>query len=235
MVHQLHLQPKLLHGVHRVLVAQLFRLLVGDEHKVVLEEKHALLDTVLLRRLGIDGAEVDNEALLNAEDGVGGFVGVSPHVERAVVQVYVSPGEGKVKEKKKKKKKSKHVHPFTEGYLRDQVIPTLLLKHEVQMRRPPAVPIQHLQELADGAIVGDGIAHGLDALEPEPALLVGHHDGALARLAALGMLHVVVAGAVGLPDVDLDARHGIAGAVSDGAEAEEGLTLWVGGHVGAVG
>lgn len=116
-----------------------------------------------------------------------------------------------------------------EKNLRDQVIPPLLLKHEVQMRRPPTMAPELLQQLADGAVVGNGVADGLDALEPEDALFVAKHDAALAGpliLAAL-VLHVVVAAAVRLPDVDLDVADGLAVDVFHGADAKQGYALRV--------
>ena len=86
-----------------------------------------------------------------------------------------------------------------EDDLRDQLIPPLLPKHKVNVRRPPAVAVQQLQQLADRPVVRDRIADGLDALEPEAALLVADHDAPLAGRVAVRVLHVVVA---------LDFSHG---------------------------
>lgn len=95
--------------------------------------------------------------------------------------------------------------------------------------------VKHGQELPHRPVVRDGVTHGLYALEPEPALGVRYHDAPLAGLIPALMLHVVVARAVRLPDVDLDAFHRAALGVLDGAEAEEGLALRVMGHLLAVG
>lgn len=119
--------------------------------------------------------------------------------------------------------------------LRDQMIPALLLKHEVHMCRPPAVPTQQLQQLPDGPVVRDRIADRLDSLEPESSILVGHHDTPLRRLVALRVLNVVVPAAVGLPDIDLDTLDRVASGVLYRTQCQHGLALWVGCHARAIG
>ena len=95
--------------------------------------------------------------------------------------------------------------------------------------------LQHLQQLPHRPIMRDGITDGFQALEPEAPLLVALHDAPLARLVAVVVLHVVVARAVRLPDVDLDAGDGPAERVLDGADGQHGLAGWVRGHAAAVG
>lgn len=114
------------------------------------------------------------------------------------------------------------------------MVPTLLLKHEVEMRRPPAVASQLREELSDGAVMGNGVADGLDAFKPEHALFVRDHDAALAGLVPALVLNVVVAAAIRLPDVDLDAGDRVTVAVLNSAQAEERLSLRVVGHLGAI-
>lgn len=100
--------------------------------------------------------------------------------------------------------------------------------------RAPAVATQTLQQLADGPVVGDGVGHGLDALEPDAAVLVGDHDAALRRPFAGRVLHVIMTFAVRLPDVDLDAGHGLACLVHDAAQRQHGLAVGVARHGRAV-
>lgn len=119
-----------------------------------------------------------------------------------------------------------------ERNIRNQVIPPLLREHEMQMRGPPAMPPQALQQLADGAVVRDRVADGPYAAEPEPAVGVGDHDAPLAGRPPVRVLHVVVAAAVRLPDVDLDARDRAPARVPHRADAEQGLARLVARHVG---
>lgn len=79
-----------------------------------------------------------------------------------------------------------------------------LLEHEMHMARSVAMAFQSLQELANRSIVRDWIGHGNDCLEPEDAFLVTVHYCSLIRTFTAGVLDVVVAFAIGLPDVDLD-------------------------------
>lgn len=105
----------------------------------------------------------------------------------------------------------------------------------MHMCRPVTVPSQEHQQLANGPVMWDGVADGLNPFEPEAPLLVAHEDAPLARLAAVRMLHVVVPAAVSLPNVDLDAGHGVAFGVFDGADRKHGLALRVAGHARAIG
>lgn len=119
-------------------------------------------------------------------------------------------------------------------YLRDKVVPALLLKHKMKMRGPPAMPIQLHQEFPNRPIMRNRVTDGLNTLEPEPPLLVRNHDAPLTRLIPARVLDIVVAGAVGLPDVDFYPGYRVAVAVLDGADAEEWFALRVEGHVSAV-
>ena len=95
----------------------------------------------------------------------------------------------------------------------DQVVEPGLLEHEVQMRRPPAVAVQHLEQFPHRPVVRDGIAHRHDALEPEFAVRVAREHGAAVGIRAGLALHVVVARAVGFPHVDLAPLDGLAAGV----------------------
>lgn len=107
----------------------------------------------------------------------------------------------------------------------------------MQMGWSPAVAPQLLEQLAHGPVMGDGVADRLDALEPEDALVVAEHDAALAGplLVSARVLHVIMAAAVCLPDVDLDVFHRLARNVFHGTNTEQWLALWVRRHLAAVG
>ena len=102
--------------------------------------------------------------------------------------------------------------------LRYEMIVTSLLKHEMHMARPVAMTLKLSKELANRAIVGNRIRNRHDSLEPEESIFVTLHHGSLVWTFTSWVLHVVVAFAVGLPDVDLDILNGLAIRVFDGAE-----------------
>lgn len=81
----------------------------------------------------------------------------------------------------------------------------------------------------------DGIRHRHDCLEPELAVLIRDQHAAAIWPVAVRVLHVIVAGGVGLPDVDGDAGDGGAAGVLDGADDETGLAKRVRRDAGAVG
>lgn len=99
------------------------------------------------------------------------------------------------------------------------------------------MPPQAIEQLADGAVVRDGIADGLNGLEPKDALVVALHDAALRGPALIAplVLHVIVPAAVRLPNVNLDAPDGLAVRVADHAYAQHGLALGVRRHGAAIG
>jgi len=91
-------------------------------------------------------------------------------------------------------------------YSRDQVIETFLFKHKVHVAWPPAMSAQLLQQLADRPIIGDRIGHRHNCLEPEDSVLVTHeYRSAVGIVAPVLILYVILALAVGLPDINLDA------------------------------
>lgn len=120
------------------------------------------------------------------------------------------------------------------NYLRDQMVPPFLLEHKVYMRRSPTMPAEQLQKLPYGSVVRNGVAHGLDALEPEAALIVRHHDAPLGRLVAVGVLHIIVSATVRLPNVNMDPGNRIPGRVLDRANCKHRLALGVGCHARSV-
>lgn len=83
----------------------------------------------------------------------------------------------------------------------------------MHMRRPIPMPFKLLQQLSDRPIVGDGIWDRDDSLEPKHALRIARHDRALIGPFAPGVLHIVEAVRVCLPDIDLDAFDGLPGGV----------------------
>lgn len=80
-IHNLHFPPQLVQRNLRVAIAQRTGLCLGDEDKVVGEQPCALGDVVFGGEVGVDFAEVDDEGVFDAEDGVGAFVGVVAEVE----------------------------------------------------------------------------------------------------------------------------------------------------------
>jgi hypothetical protein len=102
------------------------------------------------------------------------------------------------------------------------------------MTRAIAVPLQHLQQLADRSVIWDGVGHGHYCLEPEDPLRIAMHHSSLVRLLAAFVLHVVLSVAVSLPDVDFDAFDRLAFGVFDGADYQAGLTVGVVGDLSAV-
>lgn len=80
-IHNLDFPTQLIQCLLRSLVAQPAGLFLGDEDKVIRHQMDALLHVVLLRESSVDFAQVDNEGVLDAEDGVRGLVGVVAEVE----------------------------------------------------------------------------------------------------------------------------------------------------------
>jgi hypothetical protein len=76
MINQLNRPPKLLQRLQRILIPQLLRLLPSHKHKIMLQQLGPLFNTILFCGSRVDGGEVHDEGLFDAEDGVGGFVGV---------------------------------------------------------------------------------------------------------------------------------------------------------------
>lgn len=97
------------------------------------------------------------------------------------------------------------------------------------------MPLQQLQQLAHGPIMRDRIRHRHYCLEPKQPLLITLHDSPLIWPFSSGVLHIVEAFAVRLPDVDLDALDWLAVCVFDGTEDEAGLAVGIVGDCGAVG
>lgn len=114
------------------------------------------------------------------------------------------------------------------------MIKPFLLHHEMHMAWAITVPLQQRQELPDRSIVRDRIRHRDNGLEPENALGIARHDSPLIRRLASLILHIVLAAAVRLPDIDFDVLDGLALRVFDGAEYEAGLAGRVVGDLGSV-
>lgn len=80
------------------------------------------------------------------------------------------------------------------------------------------MPLQLRQELAYRSVVRDWIRYGHNRLEPEHTLFVAVHDRSLIGPLTAGVLHIVEALAVRLPDIDLDALYGLASRILDVAD-----------------
>jgi len=97
------------------------------------------------------------------------------------------------------------------------------------------MPLQLRQQLAYRPVVRNRVGHGHDCVEPEHAPLVAmYHSAAVGLVASVVVLHIVLAVAVRLPDVDLDALHGLARRALDGAQHKQRLAIGVGGDGEAV-
>jgi len=83
-VYELELQSLFRQGLDGELVAKLFGLLLGGEHEIAFEQPAAFGHAILLGSLLVHLVKIDDEALLYAKDGVGGFVRVALDVESAV-------------------------------------------------------------------------------------------------------------------------------------------------------
>ena len=80
-IHDLHLPTKSIKRNLGVLRAQLARLDIGNEYEVISEQSMALGDIILLGDLRSSLANVNDERILDAEDGIGGFVGIIAEVQ----------------------------------------------------------------------------------------------------------------------------------------------------------
>lgn len=119
---------------------------------------------------------------------------------------------------------------------RYQMVEALLLKHEMHVARPPAMPSQLRQQFTYRPVVRNRIRHGHDSMEPEHALLIAVYDRATICFASsIVVLYVVLAMAVRLPNVDLDAFNGRARRGFDRAEHQQRVAVGVGGDGEAVG
>ena len=79
--HDLHPPSQLFERCCTVLASEVKALLIRDENKVISQELRALWDVVFLGSCFVGFAEFDDEAVLDTEDCVGGFVGVVFEVE----------------------------------------------------------------------------------------------------------------------------------------------------------
>jgi hypothetical protein len=112
-------------------------------------------------------------------------------------------------------------------HIRNQRIKPLLLKHKMHMARPIRMSLQRPEQLPHGPIMRNRIRHGHNSPEPKIAVRVAHQDPAAIGPRPVGVLHVVEALRVRLPDVDACALDGAAGQVAHGTQHETGLALRV--------
>lgn len=119
---------------------------------------------------------------------------------------------------------------------RYKMIEPRLLKHEMHMTGPPTVPAQFLQQLSHRSVIWNRIRHGHNGVEPEHTLLVTVYYGAAVGLGApVVVLHVILAVAVRLPDIDFHASHRVASGRLDSAQDEQRVPIRVGRDGEAVG
>lgn len=79
-IHNLHLTAQLVQGRLGMLRTQLARLGIGHEYKVISKQRVALGHLVFLCNLRSSLANIDGKGILDAEDGVGCFIGVAAQV-----------------------------------------------------------------------------------------------------------------------------------------------------------
>lgn len=207
------LSPETLHSLGCLVVSQLLRLFVSDQHKVVCEQLGALFHIVLLRLLGRYRIETYDQGLLDAKHGVRGLVVGSSNVQGSAATWSATHSQ----------------YSTISKHSRHQMIEALLLKHKMHMARPPTVPAQLSQQPAHGPVVRNRVRHRHNGVEPEDAFIVAVDDCAAVGLAAAVLvLHVVLAVAVSLPDVHLDACNGRARRRLDRAQHQQRLAVRVG-------
>lgn len=100
-------------------------------------------------------------------------------------------------------------------HLRDEMIKTLLLKHEVHMTWPVAMPVEQLEQLPNRTIVGDRVRNRNDCLEPEDSVLVTLHHGSLIWAFPSWILDIILSTRICFPDIDLYAFNRFAIGVLD--------------------
>ena len=114
------------------------------------------------------------------------------------------------------------------------MIKTLLLKHEMHMTRSPTMPPQFLQQLAYRPIIWNRIRHGYNPFEPKHTLIVTrNHCAAIGLVAAVLILHIVLAVGIRFPDVDFDAGDWGPGCGFHSAEDKQRCARGVGRDFGA--
>lgn len=75
---------------------------------------------------------------------------------------------------------------------RDEMVVAGLLKHEMHVGWPHGMAAEFYEQLPDRAIVGDGVRHGHDGLEPKDTLVVASHHTSAIWPVTIGVLDVVV-------------------------------------------
>lgn len=206
-LHDLHPPSQLFERGCTVFASEVKALLIRDENKVISQELCALWDVVFLGSCFVGFAEFDDETVLDAEDCVGGLVGVVFEVEGTVAyqhsrdSLYVITGEESMD-------------------LRDQMVVTRLLEHEMHVCRSHGMSLQFQEQLAHRAVMRDWVGNRDNGVEPEDAIQVAAHDTSPVRSLAISMLDIIEAGRVGLPNVDLDTRDGFAVDIFDGTEGK---------------
>ena len=95
------------------------------------------------------------------------------------------------------------------------------------MAGPIRVAVQDLEKLADRAVIGDRIGNRNNRIEPENAALVGSQHGPSVRTISLCILHIVVAGRIRLPDINLHVGNGLPRGVLDRAKHQKRLPFGI--------
>jgi hypothetical protein len=76
----------------------------------------------------------------------------------------------------------------------------------------------------------NGIFNRLDGFEPKHAVFVAVHHTSPIRTIAVGMLNIIVARRVRLPDINLDALDRLPDRIFDSTDAKKWFTVFVVRH-----
>lgn len=77
--------------------------------------------------------------------------------------------------------------------LRDQMIITGLLEHEMHMAGAIRMSVELLQKLSNGAIVRNRVRHRLDGLEPERTVVLAFYYDSSIWPVPIGILDIIMA------------------------------------------
>jgi len=96
------------------------------------------------------------------------------------------------------------------------------------------MPFQQLQQLPDWPIMRNRVWHRHNRLEPKHTLFIAVHHASSIGALAIAVLYVIMAGAVCLPDIDLDPFDRVSLNVFNGTDNETWLAFGIMGNQLAV-
>lgn len=84
-----------------------------------------------------------------------------------------------------------------------------------------------LQQVSYRSVIRNWIRHWHDSLEPKITVLIRHHHTPTIRPIMIWTLNVIVTCRIRFPDIDLDARNGLASDILDSANNQHGISFGV--------